>query len=103
MMIISNNQGLTQLETGNLMRIDRTSIGKLVDILSDRGWVERRPKSSDRRAYLLYLTDEGQKVVEQLKQSASQANDLYLSCLSDDERKQFTKILMKISKENRHE
>ena len=103
MMILSSNQGLTQLETGNLLHIDRTSIGKLVDTLSDRGWVERKPKPSDRRAYLLYLTEKGQEIVTQLEQSASYANNLYLSKLEDAEREQLLSILKKLIKENEHE
>ena len=103
MMILKNNQGLTQLETGNLLQMDRTSIGKLIDTLSDREWVERKQKPTDRRAYQLYLTEKGKAIIAQLEQLALSANDSYLSKLDNDERKQLLNILEKLIKENENE
>jgi DNA-binding MarR family transcriptional regulator len=44
-------------------QITKQSMGYLVDYLEDRGYLVRRPDSSDRRATLICLTDRGWKQI----------------------------------------
>ena len=103
LMMISERSGLTQLETGQLLQIDRTSIGHLVDSLCEKELVERKTSKTDRRAYLLHLTEKGVQATKELRKIATQCSDICLSTLSVEERKQFLQALQKISKENEHE
>ena len=48
-------------------RVTQPAITLLVNRLAERGWVERVPDSSDRRAVLVSLTPSGDKAFERLR------------------------------------
>lgn len=59
-------RSLTQIEIGEKMMIDRTTVGQLIDLLTSQNLVQRKQNPNDRRQNLITLTDKGQKVVEQM-------------------------------------
>ncbi len=46
------------------LKISSPAATKLVDRLAGRGWVKRNPHPSDRRKWVLILTDEGRRIYE---------------------------------------
>ncbi|MBP7075609.1 MAG: MarR family transcriptional regulator [Bacteroidales bacterium] len=56
MLIYSGNGELTQQELANLLKIDKVQVVRIVDYLSQHGYVERINNSSDRRKHLLCTT-----------------------------------------------
>ena len=46
-----------------------TSFTPILDKLQDKGYIERRPHPSDRRAILVYLTRKGRSIEEEVKAS----------------------------------
>ena len=55
---------LSQLEVAARLRVDRTSIGDLLDGLEQRGFVERRRSPEDRRRNVVVLTELGESTFE---------------------------------------
>ena len=53
---VASEEPLSQLEVAARLRVDRTSIGDLLDGLEDRGLVERRRSPEDRRRNVVVLT-----------------------------------------------
>lgn len=51
------HSGLTQTELSERTSIARSPLGKIVDQLEAKGFVERRPDPEDRRVNCLYLTE----------------------------------------------
>src|SRR3954447_5217826 len=51
----------------NMLRCDRSAVTWITDRLEERGYVERRSDESDRRVKLLALTDEGERVREEIR------------------------------------
>lgn len=103
MLIVGSNPGITQKEAGEMQRVDRTTIGQLVDFLCEKDLLERRPYPNDRRAYCLHLTNKGEVTLDQLKTISKQCEDEYFAPLSLQEREQFLSWLKKTIKENEHE
>jgi DNA-binding MarR family transcriptional regulator len=56
-------QGTRLTELASRADMTHQSMSELVDNLEDRGWVERRPDPTDRRARLVCLTPEGRRLV----------------------------------------
>jgi MarR family transcriptional regulator for hemolysin len=48
-MHIYEQEGLTQTELAELMQMGRASLGKLLERLEVKGWIERRADASDSR------------------------------------------------------
>ena len=65
--------------------IEPSSVVRLIDQLADSGLIERREDTNDRRAKLLYLTDEGRKKVKQIETALIPLRRQLLEGLSNEE------------------
>lgn len=54
---LDRNPGIQQGALAELIDVEPITVGRIVDKLESCGVVERRPHPSDRRAWLLYLTE----------------------------------------------
>jgi DNA-binding MarR family transcriptional regulator len=63
--------GLRQGDLAELMNISAPSMTRLVEIMSEAGWVERSRDPDDGRALLLVLSPVGDKTLETLRQETT--------------------------------
>lgn len=56
LLYLAHNEGIRQVDIADLLEIQPITLARLIDHLSERGLVERRPDPTDRRAYQLFLT-----------------------------------------------
>jgi DNA-binding MarR family transcriptional regulator len=59
-------QGMNQTQLGERMLKDRHNMTRILTLLERRGYIERRPDSSDRRIFRIFLTESGRGVQEEL-------------------------------------
>jgi len=64
LLAISNKEDLTQINVGDLLKIDRTTIGQLIDCLEMKELIFRKRNPQDRRQNIVLLTDSGRELVE---------------------------------------
>ncbi len=67
--LVRNDEPISQRRLGELLNLNRTTTGKVVDSLQAKGWVVRNRDSRDRRSYALRLTDEGRTALKVLHHS----------------------------------
>ena len=84
--IIENHPEIDQSRLAEVVAIDRTNTGRLVDQLEAKGLVERRPDDSDRRVWLLRCTPLGHKARKRLRPRALATQERLLSCLEPAQR-----------------
>lgn len=58
---LSQQEGLNQQELAERLHVTKGNISGLIDRMAAAGLVERRATEGDKRAYSLYLTNEGRK------------------------------------------
>ena len=58
---LARTGGLTQSDLVTFLRLEKSTVSRLITGLSKRGWLTREAHPSDGRAYLLKLTREGEK------------------------------------------
>jgi DNA-binding MarR family transcriptional regulator len=63
---LTRNAPLGQAELGRRLRLEKSTVSRLVGQLIGRGWLERRPDPGDGRATLLVLTPAGQQAADAL-------------------------------------
>lgn len=90
------NDGLSQIQLGNLMNKDRTTISGIIDRLEKEGLVRRRSDPEDRRTHLIYLTAGGAGLRGELESLATRVNKVVTAMLTGEEKKQLEIILKKI-------
>jgi DNA-binding MarR family transcriptional regulator len=103
LLIVSENPNITQVEAANIQRVDRTTMGQLIDLLEDNQLLKRNKNPSDRRAYCLQLTSKGEEVIGSLWGYMKACEDEVLSVLDDKEKTLLLELIKKISKEKYHE
>jgi DNA-binding MarR family transcriptional regulator len=103
LLIVSENPNITQVEAAKIQRVDRTSMGQLIDLLEGKQLLNRNKHPTDRRAYCLQLTSKGEDVVDFLWGYMKTCEEKVLSVLDEQEKMLFLNLIKKISKENYHE
>lgn len=73
-------------ELGTRVSLEKSWVSRAVDAMVERGVVTKEPNPSDARSWLVTLTDEGVRTVQELNQTLDSHADQLLSSLSDRER-----------------
>lgn len=98
MVVIGEHPGIRQADLAQLKATDRTTAGHTIDRLERLSYVERRKDPTDRRAFHLYLTEKGEKVVDTYWEQLKGMEREVLGKLSDSETEQLYELLDKILK-----
>lgn len=78
------------------LRIAPRSATEVVDGLAERGLVERRPDPVDRRATLVALTAEGERVGEAIRVARAAEAERFFGALDPADRDELTRILRRL-------
>ncbi len=97
MVIMQSEPGLMQADLARQLAIEPPQLVPMLNKLEKRGLAERVRASQDKRAYGLYLTAEGQALLEPLKALAVESDQIATSTLSDEERSQLLTLLHKVN------
>ena len=74
LMIVHQDDPITQKELGKLMQLTPGAITQLVEQVERLGYVQRKPSTTDRRVTHVVITPQGQEAVSVVK---SQKEDLF--------------------------
>ena len=94
--MIENHPEIDQSRLAEIVAIDRTNTGRLVDQLEAKGLVERLPNDSDRRVWMLRCTSLGYKTRKRLRSRALATQDKLLSCLKPADRERFIDLMSRV-------
>jgi DNA-binding MarR family transcriptional regulator len=95
--VAANGTNPTQRELSEFLDLDPSQVVALVDVLEQRGLVERLTDPKDRRSRMIAVTDEGHRV-EQRGYELTEASDReVLACLTAAEREQLRELLTRIA------
>lgn len=89
-------EGVTQSELADFMDLEKPTLGRLLDRMQEKHWIERRPDSLDRRVNRLYLTEKVQEIMRALRKTAADVRKDALGDLPQVDRENFIDTLIKI-------
>ncbi|MFC6016076.1 MarR family winged helix-turn-helix transcriptional regulator [Plantactinospora solaniradicis] len=72
MAVLDGRGPLTQRQLTDLLDLDKSSLGRIVDELERQDLAERRPVPGDRRAHAVHLSTRGRQRVSEAQQIAGQ-------------------------------
>lgn len=87
---------LTQIELAKLTDLDKTTMVVTLDELEEAGLALRRPSPADRRARIVVVTEEGQRIAAVGEQLVDRVHSEVLESLPADERAAFTSALRRL-------
>jgi DNA-binding MarR family transcriptional regulator len=94
--IIESHPEIDQSRLAEVVSIDKTNTGRLVDQLETKGFIERRPNNSDRRVWMLRCTPLGHKTRKRLRPRALATQERLLSCLKPADRELFIDLMSRV-------
>jgi len=94
--LLAEGDSLSQQELARLAASDPTTLGRMLDLLEQKQFVARRPHETDRRTRLVFLTDEGRRMVEKLYEAALPIRDTIDSAVSDTTMKTLLRGLLQL-------
>jgi DNA-binding MarR family transcriptional regulator len=97
---INQNPKIDQKTLAQLIGLDTSTTGGVIDRLELRGLVDRQASEFDRRVRLLVLKDEGLSILQMAIPLMLKAQEKILSPLSTTDQKIFMKLLNRLVKEN---
>ena len=98
LLVVGEHPGITQKDAAAILDVDRSSMGKFIDILENKRYLVREEHPEDSRAYRLSLTAEGEAATDVLWKVLKKAERRAVSGLSDDEKRNFDRLLDALSK-----
>ena len=78
---LSRQPGMSQNELAQLVEVEPITVGRLVDRLEARGFVERRPDAHDRRVWRLHLTAAATPMLEEIAQVRAEMNEMLVASI----------------------
>lgn len=96
MMLLWEQDGLTQNEVAIKLGKDKTNIARMVAGLESKGFIKRINCPRDRRSQRLYLTDKGIELKGHIVPIAEEFNESVCKDISEEELLQVKRILKKM-------
>lgn len=93
---LSSSDSMSASALAREVEHDGGALTRLLDRLQDKGYVARRPNATDRRAIEVFLTAEGTKFWDSMKDCLTELNDDVLAVLNDKERTQLFSLLHRV-------
>lgn len=97
LMELFKKDGQTQVELQRAIGgIENPTIVRTLDRMQRDGLIERKQSSTDRRAFLIYLTEKGKAAEKNVLESAKKLNQMMLGSFSEEEQIQFQSYLLRL-------
>lgn len=94
---LRDNAGIDQATVAGMVAYDRPTIGSVIDRLETRGLLRREVNPNDRRARLVWITDDGIALLSQAFPVVRAMQSDMLTGLSEDEKATFIALAAKLA------
>ncbi|AFM41329.1 transcriptional regulator [Desulfosporosinus acidiphilus SJ4] len=97
MMRLYRQDGQSQEELSNFLKIDKGTTAKTLKRLEDEGYLLRKIDEKDRRAYKVFLTPKGYSVIPEIQSVIMDWENLITSGFNDEEIRKVEAILRRMA------
>ncbi len=97
LMWVYRTPGVTQSELADTLDVQKAALGRMLDRLSDKGWIKRQADSDDRRIRRVQLSKEVEPLIATMRTIAAELRAAAMAGISEPDREHFvdTLLLMK--------
>ena len=96
LLMLNESDGISQRDMTTLLQLRPQSVSETLGKLVAAGLVERRQSARDKRIFNIFLTDEGRERLSELIEDRPDFAALFLSPLSDEEKRKMLELLGKL-------
>lgn len=84
LLIEASGGNLTQQELAGKLGCDKVQVVRIIDYLSEKGYVTREQNTQDKRKYGLEITEKAKKFIPDINKAIQNANAIVLNNLSEE-------------------
>lgn len=96
MVLLQEQPDISQTEIANILVKDKTTITRLIDSVEKKGYLSRERVEGNRRAHRVFLTPEGEKVIDEVYVVGEKHKQCVNDAITPEEKAQLFKILEKL-------
>ena len=93
LLLIESGNGITQQELTGLLHCDKVQVVRIIDYLSENGYVERIQNATDKRKYELAITDKAKLVLPDIKKAIMDTTSVSFHRLTENQITELNNIL----------
>lgn len=93
LLVVARTPGVDITSLARRIACDRSTIGPVVDRLAAKKLIERRDAPDDRRKKLLFATDAGIAVLDDVRPRVRRSQEILLEPLSDRDKEELVRIM----------
>lgn len=93
---VSQNEGINQNDLAFFTNRNKSSLTRVINTLENKSFVTRKPSKEDKRVNRLYITEEGESILQKAKPMFLQFTGMIESGLSKEEVESTIEILKRI-------
>lgn len=97
LLCLADEERLTQQELVRRCSSDPRTMGKMLDLLSAKGWIMRVDHASDRRAWQIVLSPQGRKVKRQMDEALIPLRERPAKVLGSTESKKLRVLMAQLA------
>jgi DNA-binding MarR family transcriptional regulator len=86
----------SQQHLAQILTIDRANMVALLDVLEQRGFIERQADPLDRRRHVVKLTAVGQVELQLIRQAREEVDEVFFAGLDNEEQETLHRLLVKL-------
>lgn len=87
----------SQAVLAEALGLDYSNLATITGELAERGLIERYRHESDKRRYVVELSEGGSKLLQDADEAVAEGEELFVETLEPDEREQFWQLLRKVA------
>jgi MarR family transcriptional regulator, lower aerobic nicotinate degradation pathway regulator len=95
--LLNSEGAVVQARLSERLQIDKATMVSLLNDLEQQGLIERRPHTSDRRAFEVHLLELGQQRIKQAEHVSAAATKRFFGVLSADEQQTLHTLLSRLA------
>jgi len=93
---IYRTPGVTQSELADTLEVQKASLGRMLDRLTDKDWIERRADKSDRRIRRVHLSKEVEPLIITMRTIARELRAAAMDGIPEKEQEKFVDTLLRM-------
>ncbi|MCW4386027.1 MarR family winged helix-turn-helix transcriptional regulator [Salinibacterium sp. SYSU T00001] len=91
--LLETNPGVDQRELGDILELDRSTVTEIVTRMERRNYLKRTRDDADRRRKILTLTDQGRRLLVELRPHANKVAAAFVGHLRQADREELNRLL----------
>lgn len=96
LVLIDANPGMSQVDLGAILDMDRATTMTVVDKLESRKWVVRKRSTVDRRKHELHLSAQGRTALTAMRKEVDEHESVFAERLTEREKRELLRLLKKL-------